>query len=141
MTKPPLSILRGPDDDLFLTGLLEVEVSVRLPGDRLNPAQSFCVCPDGMDGIWGRGTSIEEACDALVVQMLALLRSPIDLFEALARGHEEIGDLHGATSVPGDGNDKDTWNMYARAQSYRVAVRLLKAARSLAELDGLPVKP
>ena len=142
MSDTRLSTRAVDDGSLFFTGVLEnLEILVRFPNERLNPALTFCAVPDGMEGICGRGETADDAVDALVRRMLELLRSPPDLFDALAAGAQEIGNLHAATSTPGDGDDKDTWNMYATSTAYRSSAHLMRASAYLARLDagGSPV--
>lgn len=134
----PLFVENDGEGALFLRGLgLHVEINLAEPGTRYNPdGPGILAQPDAMEGIVGYGATREAAALACRDRMLELLRTPAEMFDALAEGAERAATIEWAEAERT--NHKDTplnneahWHVIQRG-SMQTAAKLVRASLALA---------
>lgn len=137
----PLFVENDGEGALFLRGLgLQVEINLAEPGTRYNPdGPGILAQPDAMDGIVGYGATRDAAALACRDRMLELLRTPAEMFDALAEGAERAATIEWAEAERSDHkdtplNNEAHWHVIQRG-TMQTAAKLMRAAQALAEHD------
>lgn len=141
MTTQTLIIFEtDPEDEatIYLRGLgLHVELNFADPGTRYNPdGAGILAQPDAMEGIVGHGATREAAAQACCDRLLELLRSPAEMFDALAAGAERAAGLEWAAAERHEHkdtplNNEAHWHVIQRS-TMQTAATLMRASLKLA---------
>lgn len=137
------TIIFGDDEGtIYLRGLgLHVELCIAEPGTRYNPdGADILAYPDAMEGIDGRGATREAAAQACCDRMLESLRTPAEMFDALAEGAQRTATIEWAEAERSDHkdtplNNEAHWHMIQR-ETMKTAAKLMRAAQALAKLEA-----
>ena len=128
-------------ETVYLRGLgLHVELCFFPKGHHLNPDEdSILASPDAMPGIFGRGSTREEAALACRDQMLALLRTPAEIFDVMAEGAGRFAELlwHAGAKAHKDTplNNEAHWHKVEQC-TFQTAAKLMRAAQALNTKEG-----
>jgi hypothetical protein len=139
---PPLFIENDGEGALYLQGLgLRVEINLADPGTRYNPdGPGILAQPDAMEGIVGYGATRDAAALACRDRLLELLRSPAEMFDALAEGAELAATIEWAEAERSEHkgtplNNEAHWHVIQR-ETMKTAANLMRAAAALAKLGA-----
>jgi hypothetical protein len=133
-----------PDGEtVWLRGLgLHVEINFADPGTRYNPdGADILAQPDAMEGIAGRGATREAAAQACCDRMLALLRTPAEMFDALADGAQRTAELRWTAAEHEEHkdtplNNEAHWDI-VQHHTMKTAAQLMRASITLANLESI----
>lgn len=143
-TQTPIIFETDPKDEatIYLRGLgLHVELNFADPGTRYNPdGAGILAQPDAMEGIVGHGATREAAAQACCDRLLELLRSPAEMFDALAAGAERAAGLEWAAAERHEHkdtplNNEAHWHVIQRS-TMQTAATLMRASQMLATSKG-----
>lgn len=137
----PITIENDDDGTLYLLGLgLHVELCFAEPGTRYNPdGPGILAQPDAMEGIVGYGATRDAAALACRDRLLELLRTPAEMFDALAEGAERAATIEWTEAERSDHkdtplNNEAHWHVIQRG-TMQTAAKLMRASLALAEHD------